>query len=898
MLRLAYFYIIVLIKRFTLYILLLTVIKLYGQEPVLPDSLVMTAVPLVKDTLIAPSSETLPDSIIIPENVNVYDTLAIEQADTVKTKPPVLEAEIKYNATDSIITDMENQKVFLYKNGVVTYQSIELKADYIELDLINKEIYAEGLPDSTGTMEGNPIFMDGEEEFDSKTLRYNFETKKGIITEVRTTQGEGIVHSDRTKKITDDAFILKKGKYTTCDAEHPHFYLRMTRAKVISNKKIITGPAYMVLEDFPIYFPMIPFGYFPNSTKYSSGILIPTYGEEANRGFFLRDGGYYWAAGQYFDLTLRGSIYSKGSWGSDISTNYKKRYKYNGKFNFKYNLNKYSEDASPTKGFSIIWTHSQDSKANPNRTFSASVNLSTTSYDKENSYSTTSYLSTTKSSSISYTQKIENSPFNFSVNLRHSQNSTDTTMSLTMPQMTINMSKIYPFKKKSRIGAAKWYDKIGFSYTGNIKNSITAKEYEILDKSLIKDWNNGWQHNSSISLPTFNLFKYINFSPSISYTERWYTSYLDKKYIIGDDEESSYLETDTLYAFKRNYNYSYSLSSTTNLYGMYTIKNPKSRIKAIRHKITPSVSFSYTPDFGLAKYGFWDTYTDYDGEVHYYNRFANGIFGSAGRGESGSIGFSLSNNIEAKVLDFSDSDSVRNDSNEEVKYKKVKILDNLSMSGSYNLVADSMNLSTISVRGRTTIKGVSINFGGTLDPYNVDSEGNRYNEYMWKAGRGIHKLGRLTSANLSFGLSFKSRQGQEKADETRKLDEEEHILPGGYDQYYDFNIPWDFNLNYSMTYSNSFKPNTSPTINQSISLNGHLSLTDNWRLSMSTNFDVDAMKFSYTTFNVARELHCWGMSFNFVPFGDRKSYSFTLSAKSSLLKDLKLDKQRSWYDNN
>ena len=889
-------YCFVLIKRFTLYILLLAGISAVGQEVVSTDLPKMPSIRTEKDSLLN-NPALLSDSLAIQNNLLLNDSLAVTQPDSTKTKKPVLEAEIKYNATDSIITDMENQKVYLYKDGVVTYQSIELKADYIALDLNNKEIYAEGLPDSTGTIVGTPVFKDGDEEFESKTLRYNFETQKGIITDVKTTQGDGIVHSERTKKISDDAFILKRGKYSTCDADHPHFYLRMTRAKVITNKKIITGPAYMVLEDFPIYFPLIPFGYFPNSTKYSSGILIPTYGEEQNRGFFLRDGGYYWAAGQYFDLTLKGSVYSKGSWGADVGTSYKKRYKYNGRFNFKYNSNKYSEDAAPSNGFSLQWSHSQDSKANPNRTFSASVNLSSTSYDKENSLSAQNYLQTTKSSSISYTQKIENSPFNYSINLRHSQNSQNKTLSLSLPEMTFNVAKIYPFRRKERAGKAQWYEKIGFSYTGNIKNSITAQEDEILKKSLVKDWKNGWQHSIPISLPNFNLFKYINISPSFSYSERWYTNYLDANYIKGETKETSQLKVDTLYAFKRNYNYSYALSASTNLYGMYTMKNPNSKIKQIRHKITPSLSFSYTPDFGAAKFGFWQEYVDYDGVVHSFNRYQNGIFGSAGQGESGSINFSLANNLEAKMLDVTDSTKT-DKTDKEVKFKKVKILDNLSMSASYNLIADSLNMSMISIRGRTTIKGVSINFGGNLDPYNVDRTGKRYHEYMWNAGKGLNKLGRLTSANMSFGMSFQSKKGQEEAAETKAADEENQILPGGYDQYYDFNIPWDFRFDYSLTYTNPFKPNTKASIMQSLNFGGRLSLTENWRLSMNTNFDVQAMKFSFTNFTVSRELHCWAMSFNFIPFGARKSYSFTLNAKSSMLKDLKLEKQRSWFDNN
>ncbi len=862
----------------------------FGRTPELklvPDTVVSSDKPLMPDSLAFDSPELI-DSIA-PE---VIDSMAILPADTLKEKPPVLESEIQYNATDSIVTDLENQKVYLYKGGVVTYESIELKADYIELDLNTKEIFAEGVADSTGTKIGTPVFRDGSEEFESQTIRYNFETKKGIITDVKTKQGDGFIHSDRTKKISDDAFILKRGKYTTCDAEHPHFYLRMTKAKVISNKKIITGPAYMVLEDFPIYFPMIPFGYFPNSTKYSSGILIPTYGEERNRGFFLRDGGYYWAAGQYFDLALRGSVYSKGSWGADLGTNYKKRYKYNGRFNFKYNLNKYSEDASPSKGFSLQWSHSQDAKANPSRTFSASVNLSTSSYDKENARSAQTYLQTSKSSSIAYTQRIENSPFNFSLNLRHAQNSRDTTISLSLPELTFNVAKIYPFRSKDRVGKLRFYEKIGFSYTANIKNSITAKEKDLMKKSLIRDWQNGWQHNIPITLPNFNLFKYINVSPSFSYSERWYTNYLSSKYIVNQDK--SYLQKDTLYGFKRNYNYSYSLSATTNVYGTYTVKNPNSRIKMLRHKITPSVGFSYTPDFGASKFGFYQQYYNEKGDLLYFNRFENGIFGSAGYGESGSINFSLSNSLEAKVLDLADSTKTE----KEQKFKKVKILDNLSLNTSYNMIADSFNLSTISIRGRTTVKGVSVNFGGNLDPYNVNREGTRINEYMWKTGKGLNKLGRLTSANLSFGMSFQSKKGQKEAEETKQQDEENHILPGGYDDYYDFNIPWDFRFDYSLSYSNSYKPNTKAQIMQSLNFSGRMSLTENWRLSMNTNFDIQAMKFSFTTFNVSRELHCWAMSFNFVPFGDRKSYSFTLSAKSSMLKDLKLEKQRSWFDNN
>lgn len=852
------------------------------------------------------------DSILNSNQTVLNDSLKIKSGSAVKDSvaKPVLEAIITYTAQDSTIADFENQKVYMYKKGVVNYQNIELKADYIMLDFANKEVYAEGLPDSTGNIVGNPIFKDGDEEFESKTLRYNFETQKGIISDVKTSQGEGFVHSELTKKISKDEFVLEKGKYTTCDADHPHFYLRMTKAKVISNKKIITGPAYMVLEDFPIYFPMIPFGYFPNSTTYTSGILIPTYGEEQQRGFFLREGGYYWAANDHFDLAVRGDIYSKGSWATKLHSNYRVRYRFNGSFDFSYNLNKYSEeplpDAKTTKGFSLTWSHAQDAKANPNRTFSANVNLSTSSFDKENSYmnnrqSIQNYLQTQKSSSISYSKKFENTPFNMSLNLRHSQNSRDTTISLSLPELTFNMAKINPFKIKSRVGPVRWYEKISFSYSGNMRNSITAKEKDLLKKSLVRDWQNGIRHSIPISLPSFNLLKYINLSPSFSYSERWYSSYITKRY----DPNATYLPprenhivTDTIYAFKRNYDYSYSLSSSTNIYGMFIMRNPNSKIKAIRHKITPSVSFSYTPDFGQKKFGFWGTYVDGNGVTQYYNRYEGYIFGSAGRGESGAISFSLNNNIEAKILETNDSISSKD---EKPKFKKVKIIDNLGLNTSYNMIADSFKLSPINLSARTTIKGVSVNMGGNLNPYIVNEKGRPVDDYTWNHYKGFKKLGRLTNANLSFGMSFDSKKEDKKSagPNQKQEEEEEEPIDKSEIQYAEFNMPWSFRFDYSFYYTNSYDTNGKniKSINQSLNLGGRLSLTNKWNMDMTTNFDIQAMKFSFTTVNISRTLHCWNMSFSFVPFGDRKSYSFNLSASSSMLQDLKISKQSSWRDN-
>ena len=846
------------------------------------------------------------------------DSLAVDTIAIDSIKKPVIEDPIKYNAEDSIIVSLDGQRVFLYNKAKVTYQNIELNAYYIELDLETKQIYAEGLRDSTGKMTEKPVFKQGDEEYESETMRYNFETEKAFITKVVTKQGEGILLSDRTKKIGKETFITEDAKYTTCDAEHPHFYMTLTKAKVISNKKIVTGPAYMVLEDFPIYFPMLPFGYFPNSPTYSSGILVPTYGEEANRGFFLRDGGYYWAAGEYFDLAVKGEIYSKGSWGAQLHTNYKKRYKFSGGFDFRYNMNIYGESGTDeyTKSpqFAVTWSHSQDTKANPNQTFSASVNFSTSGYDKQNSYvgqtGGNNYLRNQKSSSISYTKRFENTPFNMSANFRHSQSSVDTTISLTLPELTFSMAKVYPLRKKNRTGPVRFYEKFGINYSANMRNSITAKEYELLEKSFPTDWKNGIKHNLPLSFPGFNLFKYINVSPSIAYDETWYFKKYSYKYVEDEKFEDEYgresnVDQDTINGLSRVYEYSYSLSSSTNIYGMFIPKNPNSKIKGIRHKLSPSLGFSYHPDFGKSKYGYWQpVQVDTTGKIQYFDVNAGGIYGgSPGIGASGAITLNVNNNLEMKVLDT--ADTTKTDSKE--KFKKVRIIDNLSFGTSYNLIADSLNLAMIPIRARTTVAGVSINMGALLDPYMVNEDYQRINKFVWNERKGFARIGRLVNSNLSFGMDFNSKskdKGKEKsstaqpgqAPATEKTPEKKPE-PDIFEEYAEFSMPWNLGFDYTFSYNGPSPGSPNGRFAQTIGLRGSLTITDKWKLSAMTNFDIMAGEFSYTTVNINRDLHCFQMAFNFVPFGYMKSYSFTINAKSSMLKDLRLQKRQSQYDN-
>ncbi len=893
----------ILYKIIITYLIFLFPFIVFSQEPekYTANSAELSAVKLNAE--LAPVDTLITDSILV--NSMSADTAK-------KAMEPFIEAPIVYSAEDSIVISLDGQKVFLYKNARVTYQEIELTAYYIELDLETKEIYAQGIRDSTEKMVEKPVFKQGSEEYESETMRYNFETEKAFITKVVSKQGEGFILSDRTKKIGKETFITEDAKYTTCDADHPHFYMHLTKAKVISNKKIVTGPAYMVLEDFPIYFPMLPFGFFPNSPTYSSGVLVPMYGEEQNRGFFLRDGGYYWAAGEYFDLAVRGEVYSKGSWGVQTHTNYRKRYKFGGGFDFRYNVNVYGESGldtyTRTPQYAVTWNHSQDQKANPSRTFSASVNLSSSGYDRQNSYEGqrggNQYLQTQKSSSISYSQKFENTPFNMSVNLRHSQNSRDTTLTLSLPEMTFSMAKVYPFRKKNRVGTVKFYEKFGINYTGNLRNSITAKEYEILKKAFPDDWKNGLKHNIPFAFPGFNLAKYINVSPSIGYDEKWYFKKYNYTYVEGQTFYDEYgrpsnIDKDTISGLSRVYDYSYSLSASTNIYGMFMPRNPNSRIKGIRHKLTPSGSFSYRPDFGESRFGYWqEVQIDSTGKVGYFDVNEGGVYGgSPGRGASGAISLSLNNNLEMKVLDTKDTTATKGAD----KYKKVKLIDNLSLSSSYNLIADSMNLAPISIRARTTVAGVSINMGTLIDPYMLNDQYQRINEYVWNNKTGFGRIGRLANANLSFGMNFNSKKKDDKSKSAGPPGSEEQnekspvpdLNPG----YVDFSMPWTFGFDYSFSYTGPSSGAPNGRFSQTLGIRGNLDLTDKWKISMNTNFDIQAREFSYTTVNVNRDLHCWQMAFNFVPFGYMKSYSFVINAKSSMLRDLRIQKRQSNYDN-
>ncbi|HIZ27225.1 MAG TPA: LPS-assembly protein LptD [Candidatus Barnesiella merdipullorum] len=865
----------------------------------------------------------LPDSISIDSLAT--DSLATDSlvADSVppKKKKAGLTSVVDYKANDSIVFTNGNE-VYMYGKGVVQFDGMELNADQIEMNMDSSLVYAVGRPDSVGDIVGRPVFKDKSGEYESETMNYNFKTKKGYITNIVTQQGEGYLTGGKTKKMDNDEFYMKDGKYTTCDNhEHPHFYLQLTQAKVRPKKNIVTGPAYMVLADVPL--PLaIPFGFFPFTEKYSSGIIMPTFGDELARGYYLRDGGYYFAINDYVDLALTGEIYTKGSWGVNAKSAYIKRYKYSGNVDLSFITtitgDKGLPDYSKMKNFKIAWTHTQDTKNNPNMSLSASVNYTTSGYtrnDLNSYYNANSFTENTKSSTVNMTYRIPNSPWSFSATANVTQRTQDSTLNVSFPNLTISMGQIYPFKRKTVVGNERWYERIQMSYSGRFQNSILTKQDQILKSNLIKDWRNGMYHNIPISA-TFNVLKYLNLTASFNFTDRMYSN----KVMQSWDTQQARVVQDTVYGFYNVYNYYGSLSADTKLYGFYTPwKIFGDKVQAIRHIFTPSVSFSAAPDFSAPRYGFWDSYSyvNAQGETvtTKYSPFSNGVYGTVSQGKQGTVSFAVSNNLEMKVKSDRDSTGVR----------KISLIENLSANMSYNMAADSMKWSNLntSILIKLT-KSFNLQMSATWDTYTyqLDRYGNpvRVNKPRWTVGKG---LGRLSSTGTSFSYTFNNDtfKKKDKGSSDKKaqqplqqpnmppdpnMDEEEEDSSGndevqfGPDGYAIWEVPWSLSINYSINYGygtfNRKKMEYNGKFTQNLSLSGNINLTKNWSFNFSASYDFEAKKIAYMNCNITRDLHCWSMSASFVPVGPYKSYNFHISVKSSLLQDLKYDKRGNSYD--
>lgn len=868
------------------------------------------------------------------------DTLA---TDTVpKKKKDMLDAPVKYESSDSTIWT-KGGYASLFGDSKIEYKNITLTAQIIKMQVDSSLVYADGVKDSTGNWIGAPVFTDGATPYESSHIRYNFKTEKGYINEIITQQGDGYMTSTEAKKSPDGEYFISDGIYTTCeDHLDPHFGLRITRAKVRPGKDVVFGPAYLEVLGVPLPL-FIPFGFFPfTESDYASGILMPSYGDELERGFYLKDGGYYFALSDKFDLKLLGEVFTKGSWGVSAESKYKKRYRYSGNVYVSSLTTILGEkglpDYSKSKDFKIRWTHRQDAKANPNSNFSASVNFATSSYERSNLtslYNPALTSQSTRTSSVSYSRSFPKIGLNLSSSMNLSQNMRDSTLSVNLPSLSISLNRIYPFKRKKVAGAEKWYEKISFTYSGTLSNSIVSKENEILHTSLVRDWKNGMRHSIPVSA-TFQFLKNINVTPSFNYTERWYTHRINQSW----DETKGAVQRDTVYGFNRVYDYSFSVSANTKLYGFYQpsqlwIKLFGDKFIMARHVFTPSVSYSMAPDFSAEKYGFYDTYTytDEQGEVRtvQYSPFEGAMYGNARKGKTGSISLSVSNNLEMKIRSDKDTTGI----------KKLSLIDELGGSISYNMAAKTKPWSNLSTRTRIKLtKNYTFNLNATWATYAYEfNDAGRVvvgDRTEWSYGR----FGRFQGMSQNFSYTFsnntlkewkekweKFRNGGEEQEEGEESETTEtaqlqtgtnsgragasgaagssNVDPDG---YLDYTLPWSLSFSYGIT----MREDTKAKINeknmrypykftQNMNISGNVKLTNKWNINFSSGWDFVYKDFTTTTMSVTRDLHCFNMSCSVV-LSPYTSYNFTVRANSSMLSDvLKLKKRSSsanavtWY---
>jgi len=852
-----------------------------------------------KDSLVASRYQNIiPDSTTFQQLLLAADTIKNDSTivdSLFNKKKSTLDGKVEYQAQDSIRFDMNSRKVFLYKDDNVSYGSINLKGDYMEIDFSKNEIFSRGEKDSTGKIVGSPIFKESDNEFVSEEIKYNFDTKKGLISGVKTEESGGFLHGEKIKKMPDNTAYIQGGRFTTCDLDHPHYAFRFRKSKVIPGDKIITGPAYFEIGDVPTPL-MVPFGLFPNQSGKQSGILIPTYGQSTKQGFYFMDGGYYWAVSDYMDLTFLGSIYTRGSWSANVKSKYKLRYKYSGSFDFKYSINILGSEGSPdyskSKDFKILWTHNQDPKARPKSKFSANVNIRSSSFNQyELGNSFNDKLANTFSSSVNYSTKLGDN-WNLNMNLGHSQNTKNKTISLTIPELSLSGTRFYPFRKKDRTGSLRWYENISVNYSMVAKNQINIADTLLFKPGWEQYFQNGMKHSIPIS-SSVKVLKYLNWTNSVNLTSRWYSQYYDKYWVdettSGLDTVPAFVATDTINGFVTANDFSYSSSFTTKLYGMFLF-GKNFPVNAIRHVLTPTVSFTYRPDFGQSQWGYYDTYYNPEKEEDVqYSIFQGAVYGFPGSGKQGAINFGLSNNFEMKIRDRSDTLTGT---------RKIVLIDNLSFTTSYNMAKDSLRWAPLLVSGRTKLfKNLDIRYASAWDPYILDSTGTKnLNQFEWTVN---HRLFRKDNMSWTVGLNMtlsndtfkKKEEGTKKKPKSKKKEE---IKPG--------TIPWSVSFNYSLRYGMQYNylnyvMQKDATVVQTLGFNGNVQVTPNWKLSLRSGYDFKANKLSYTSVQIHRDLHCWEMNFSWIPFGTWKSWNFSINIKSSMFKDMKVEKKKTHLDN-
>lgn len=899
------------------------------QEDLLyvPDSLSGEQMINFPDTILSK-----PDSLLTADSIIAFDTIAVSaegrminidslpaynEGQAPAISPNALTYRVDFSSVDSLRFDMHEQKVYLYQEAKIDYDDISLKANFVEIDFNKTEIYAQGLPDSTGKERGQPIFIQGESEFRSRTMRYNYDTKKGLIKDVMTQDGEATIRGQVIKKMPNNEAHIKGGSYSTCPScENRDYEFRYFKSKVIPDKRIVTGPAYLVIEDVPTPL-FLPFGFFPIRKGQHSGILIPTWGESAARGFYFEGGGYYWAVNDYLDFKLVGDIYTHGSWAIKPSTRYRKKYKYSGNFDFLYAINIVGEEGQSDyrrdRDYQIRWRHLQDPKARPNSSFTANVNVRSRKSNYYNPTTAQDYLSNTFQSSVAYQTSFAGKYF-LTLNASHSQNTQTKLMTLTLPELSFNVNRFNPFRKKSRSGKMKWWEDISVNYTVNFKNTVTIADSLLFEPETWDKVQNGFKHSIPIS-SSIKLLKYFTWTNSININDRMYFSTIEKSWVddtlfLNNDTIVGYVKDDTLRGFKNAIDASFSTSINTRIYGMYQF-GKNFPVRAIRHVITPKVSFTFTPDWGDPKWGYYKSYydPDLDKDVK-YSIFEDGVYGYPPKEKSGRVNFSLSNNLEMKVR--SKRDTITGT-------KKIKLIDDFTIQTSYDIAKDSLNWSKLKLSGRTTLfRGFDIRYSSNWDPYILDSAGTRnINKFEWEVNRRLLRLDQTNwnfSANLRLNPDFFKKKGDQtstREDELDKMDviaeelgmsEEEESIYNNYDDYIDWDIKWNLNITYNLVYStrlkytNQVNKERQENLVQTLGLSGDFNVTPKWKIGFRTGWDFEAAELSYTSINIYRDLHCFEMRFNWIPIGGRQSWNFALNVKASMLQDLKLQRKKDFRD--
>ena len=855
-----------------------------------------------------------------------------------------IDAPVEYTAEDSMVYEGDTKVAYLFGKSHVKYENMDLESDQIQMAMDSSLVYAMGSQDSTGQKYGTPIFKMGSDTYETDTMSFNFKTKKGLINNVYTAQDDGFMTSEKSKRAANGEMYLYHGRYTTCDQPHPDFYFAMSRAKVRPGKDVVFGPTYLVVADVPLPF-AIPYGFFPFTKSYSSGFIMPTYGDETSRGFYLRDGGYYFAISDKMDLKLLGDIYTKGSWAVRGLTNYRKRYRYNGTFSFDYQVTKTGDknmkDYSKTTSFSVKWHHTQDPKANPHRTLTASVNYASTSFDRNNLnslYNPQALTQSTRTSSVALGVDFSSIGMHLSTNLNLEQNMRDSTIGIKFPDVTVSIARFYPFKRKKMVGDERWYEKISVDYTGSLTNSINTKEEKIMKSSLSRDWKNGMQHKVKLGA-SFMAFNYLNLNPSFDFTDRMYLQQQRRSWDVDNQREV----VDTLQGFYNNYEWNMSLSASTKLYGFYVPSRKLfgDKIQAIRHVLTPSLSFNYHPDFSASRYGVWDSYEKVDAEGKVttvdYNRYQGMVYGAPGQGMAGSLSLTLSNNLEMKVK--SDEDSTG--------FKKVSLIDDLSASMSYNMAAKERPWSDLNTTLRIKVtKNYTFSMNAVFATYAYEADSVGAKPYV--GTRTEYSKGRFgrfqgMSQNLDYTLDnkkvanfFKWLRGEKRdkkdKDKDKKKDNETYdtgldtnlddkMEAGKHaaeretvsaetdeDGYMTFSIPWSLRFGYGIT----MRENTSGNFNydtmrypykftQNLNVSGSVRLSEGWNINFSSGYDFENKKISMTTASLSRDLHCFNMSCQ-ITLAPYTSYNFSFRCNAATLADaLKYDKRSSfsnavqWY---